>query len=239
MGEMGTIENGVILLKKNRIQSVGTKANTQIPPGTKTIDISGQIVIPGLVDTHAHGAMATEQMNPQQNWVDLARLAFGVTTIHDPSNDTLSIFAASEMGKAGIITAPRIFSTGTILYGAAGAFKAEVESLEDAQFHLRRMKAVGAFTVKSYNQPRRDQRQQILAAARELGMMVVPEGGATFMDNMNMIVDGHTGIEHTLSVQSIYDDVLDLWRDTGVGYTPTLSVAYGGLTGENYWYQID
>ena len=137
-------------------------------------------------------------MNPQQNWVDLARLAFGVTTIHDPSNDTLSIFAASEMGKAGIITAPRIFSTGTILYGAAGAFKAEVESLEDAQFHLRRMKAVGAFTVKSYNQPRRDQRQQILAAARELGMMVVPEGGATFMDNMNMIVDGHTGIEHTI-----------------------------------------
>jgi hypothetical protein len=70
-------------------------------------------------------------------------------------------------------------------------------------------------------------------------MMVVPEGGATFMDNMNMIVDGHTGIEHTLSVRSIYDDVLDLWRDTGVGYTPTLSVAYGGLTGENYWYQID
>ena len=44
-----------------------------------------------------------------------------------------------------------------------------------ARSHLRRMKAAGAFSVKSYNQPRRDQRQQIIAAARELGMMVVPE----------------------------------------------------------------
>ena len=34
-----------------------------------------------------------------------------------------------------------------------------------------------------------------------------------------------------LPVQSAYDDVMDLWRDTGVGYTPTLCVAYGGILG--------
>ena len=174
-----------------------------------------------------------------RSWVDYAWLAFGVTTIHDPSNSTHNIFSASEMAKAGVITAPRTFSTGTILYGATGASKAEIDSLEDAKFHLRRMKAVGAFTVKSYNQPRRDQRQQVLQAARELEMMVVPEGGSTFMHNMTMIVDGHTGIEHTLPVQTAYDDVMDLWRGTQVGYTPTLSVAYGGISGEQYWYQID
>ena len=101
------------------------------------------------------------------------------------------------------------------------------------------MKADGAFSVKSYNQPRRDQRQQVIAAARELDMMVVPEGGSTFMHNMTMIVDGHTGIEHTLPVQTAYDDVMDLWRNTQVGYTPTLCVAYGGLSGERYWYEVD
>ena len=47
--------------------------------------------------------------------------------------------------------------------------------------------------MKSYNQPRREQRQQILQAARELKMMVVPEGGALFMHNMTQVVDGHTG----------------------------------------------
>ena len=99
------------------------------------------------------------------------------------------------------------------------------------------MKAVGAFSVKSYNQPRREQRQQIIEAARELGMMVVPEGGSLFEHNMTMVVDGHTGVEHSLPVARIYDDVLQLWRGSGVGYTPTLIVGYGGIFGENYWYQ--
>jgi hypothetical protein len=99
------------------------------------------------------------------------------------------------------------------------------------------MKAVGAFSVKSYNQPRREQRQQVIAGARELGMMVVPEGGALFQHNMTMIVDGHTGIEHTLPVGTVYSDVLQLWAPSGTYSTPTLGVAYGGLGGENYWYQ--
>ena len=233
------IEDGVVLIRGNRIQAVGKRGEVAIPEKARQIDVSGQVILPGFVDTHAHGAQARDGITPQQNWVDYARLAFGVTTIHDPSANTEEIFAASEMTKAGVIVAPRTFSTGTILYGAEGSFKAEVASLDDALFHLKRMKAVGAFSVKSYNQPRRDQRQQIIEAARQLKMMVVPEGGSLFMHNMTMIVDGHTGIEHTLPVELVYDDVLDLWRDTGVGYTPTLSVAYGGIWGENYWYDID
>jgi hypothetical protein len=160
-----------------------------------------------------------------------------VTTIHDPSNDTSSIFAASELQRTGAIVAPRIFSTGTILYGAhVPGITAKIDSLEDAKFHIQRLKDVGAISVKSYQQPRRDQRQQVVAAGRELGIMVVPEGGAKFDHNMNEIVDGHTGIEHALSIARGYDDVVQLWSQTDTGYTPTLGVAYGGLAGELYWY---
>jgi len=173
---------------------------------------------------------------PQQNWAFLASAAFGVTTEHDPSNDTEEVFASSEMIKAGMIVGPRLYSTGTILYGAEGNFKAVINSLDDARSHLRRLKAVGAFTVKSYNQPRRDQRQQIIQAGRELQMMVVPEGGSTFYWNMTHILDGHTGIEHSLPVSPLYKDAVRLFAESGVGYTPTLVVSYGGLMGENYWY---
>jgi imidazolonepropionase-like amidohydrolase len=175
-------------------------------------------------------------VTPQQNWLHYATLTFGVTTVHDPSNDTGEIFAAAELARAGEIVAPRIFSTGTILYGADAPFTAQVGSLDDARSHLRRLKAVGAFSVKSYNQPRRSQRQQVLAAARELEMMVVPEGGSTFQHNLNMIVDGHTGIEHAVPVAHGYDDLKQLWSATEVGYTPTMGVGYGGLGGELYWY---
>ncbi|HEX8170211.1 MAG TPA: amidohydrolase family protein [Thermoanaerobaculia bacterium] len=229
------IENGTIVIDRNRIAAIG--ANVAVPSDAKVIDVAGKTIMPGIVDVHWHGSMGADQIIPQQNWILFASLGFGVTTIHDPSNDTAEIFAAAELQRAGDIIGPRIFSTGTILYGAKAPFKAEINSLDDALSHLRRMKAAGAFSVKSYNQPRRDQRQQIIEAARQLNMMVVPEGGSLFEHNMTMVVDGHTGIEHSIPVAKIYNDVEQLWSKTRVGYTPTLIVGYGGNWGENYWYQ--
>lgn len=230
------LEGGVVVVEGNRIVAVGRAGEVALPPDARTIDVAGKTVIPGLVDVHWHGAFGSDQLIPEQSWVAYASLAYGVTTLHDPSNDTREVFAAAELQRAGDIVAPRIFSTGTILYGALGEYRAEVDSLDDARAHLRRMKAVGAISVKSYNQPRREQRQQILAAAREAGMMVVPEGGSLLMQNLTQVVDGHTSVEHTVPVGKVYADVVQLWSGTRVGYTPTLGVAYGGLSGENYWY---
>ena len=229
------IPDGTIVLEGNRIRAVGPSSITSTA-GATVIDVRGKTIMPGIVDVHWHGAMGADDITPQQSWVNFATLAFGVTTLHDPSNSTSEIFSAAELQKAGGIVAPRIFSTGTVLYGAKAPFKADIASLDDALFHLRRMKDVGAITVKSYNQPRRDQRQQVIEAARETGMMVVPEGGSLFEHNMTEVVDGHTGIEHSVPVPKIYSDVDQLWSHTSVGYTPTLIVAYGGMFGENYWY---
>ena len=232
------IERGVLLVNRNRIEAVGPVGQVTIPPDARRIDVSGKTIVPGLVDVHAHGAMAREELTPEQNWQQYSNLAFGVTTIHDPSNDTSEVFAAAELRRAGAILGPRIFSTGTILYGAhVPAYTAKIESLDDARFHVQRLKDVGAISVKSYQQPRRDQRQQVIAAGRELGMMVVPEGGAKFQHNMTEIVDGHTGIEHAISIARGYKDVEQLWSASETGYTPTLGVAYGGLSGELYWYE--
>ncbi|MBW3528727.1 amidohydrolase family protein [Shewanella sp. NKUCC05_KAH] len=230
------IDNGVVIVKDNHIVAVGD-ANVAIPKDAQIIDIKGKSIMPGLFDAHAHGPQADDEIVPQQNWALYSGLSLGVTTIHDPSNDTTEIFAASEQQKAGNIVGPRIFSTGTILYGAnAPGYTSHIDSLDDAKFHLERLKKVGAFSVKSYNQPRRNQRQQVIAAARELEMMVVPEGGSLLQHNLSMVADGHTTIEHSLPVGSIYNDIKQFWSQTKVGYTPTLVVAYGGISGENYWY---
>ena len=231
------IEDAVVVVEGNKIAEVGPRGMVHIPRGAEQIDISGKTLLPGLIDAHAHGAQGEDQIIPQQNWNLFAGLALGVTTIHDPSNNTRQIYAASEMQRAGAIVGPRIFSTGTILYGANGpGYTAQVDSLDDARFHIERLKKAGAFSVKSYNQPRRDQRQQFIQAAREMEVMVMPEGGSLFQHNMSMVQDGHTTIEHSLPVETLYDDVLQFWSQTEVGYVPTLGVAYGGIWGENYWY---
>ena len=231
------IENGTLVVTGNRITAVGPADQIELPAGAFVIDASGKTIIPGLIDVHAHGPMSRAELTPQQNWTQFSNLSFGVTTIHDPSNDTSSIFSAAELQRTGAMVGPRIFSTGTIIYGAhAPGFSSAIDSLEDAEFHLRRLRDVGAISVKSYQLPRRDQRQQVIAAARELGLMVVPEGGMNFQHNMNEIVDGHTGIEHSLPLIRGYDDVVQLWSQSDAGYTPTFVVSYGGLSGELYWY---
>ena len=231
------IPEGTVLMKGDRIVEVGPTAEVVVPAGALTFDCRSKTILPGIIDVHWHGSFSDGEGFPEVNWVGLSSLSFGVTTIHDPSNDTSSVFTAKEMQRVGRLLAPRIFSTGTILYGAkAPGYFAQVNSLSDARGHLKRLKAWGAASVKSYNQPRREQRQQVIQAAREEKMMVVPEGGSLLEHNLTMVVDGHTGIEHALPVAKIYDDVVSLWKGTQVGYTPTLGVAYGGQWGENFWY---
>jgi imidazolonepropionase-like amidohydrolase/WD40 repeat protein len=230
------IENGELEVTDNKITYIG-KPRAKTDGIAARINCKGKTIMPGLVDVHAHPGNFRFGLNPQKQWEYHAQLAYGVTTQHDPSVNSEMAFSAAEMLKSGRMIGPRSYSTGTILYGADGDFKAPINSLDDARSTLRRTKAWGAFSVKSYNQPRRDQRQQVIAAARELNMLVVPEGGSFFHHNLTQVVDGHTGVEHNIPVAPLYSDVVTLWSKTKTHNTPTLIVNYGGLNGEYQWYQ--
>ncbi len=236
----GVIEDGVVLIDGNRIRAVGRRGQVAIPAGARQIDVAGKTIIPGLIDAHAHGPQGEDEIVPQQNWSALAHLAFGVTTVHDPSSSASEIFPAAEMQRAGLILAPRIFSSGEIVYGAkAAGVYAQIDSAADAAHHVRRLKAQGAWSVKNYNQPRRDQRQQVVAAAQREGIITVAEGGSLFDLDMTLIADGNTTLEHNIPQARLYEDVVDFFAGSRVGYTPTLGVTYGGLAGEPYWISRD
>ncbi|MET1756320.1 amidohydrolase family protein [Novosphingobium sp. RD2P27] len=234
----GIIDDGVIVVRGDRIVAVGPRASTAIPAGATVVDVAGKSIIPGLIDAHAHGPAGTDELVPQRNWSMLQNLALGTTTLHDPSNRSSEIFAAAEMQRAGMILAPRIFSTGEIVYGAKSAdVYAQIDSLDDALAHVRRLKAQGARSVKNYNQPRRDQRQQVVEAARRENMQVVAEGGSLFGMDMNLVADGNSTLEHNVPLETFYEDVLQFFPATTTNYTPTLVVSYGGLAGDPYWRQ--
>ena len=234
----GIIDDGVIVIRGDRIVAVGPRASVAIPAGAKTVDVAGKTIIPGLVDAHAHGPQGEDDLVPQQNWSTMLNLAMGATTIHDPSARAAEIFVASELQRAGTIVGPRIFSTGEIIYGAKSPdVYAEIDSYEDALADVRRLKAEGAHSVKNYNQPRREQRQMVVAAAQAEGMEVVPEGGSLYQMDISLIQDGNSTLEHNLPVEHFYKDVVDLWSQTRTNYTPTLVVTYGGLAGDPYWRQ--
>ncbi|WP_133366110.1 amidohydrolase family protein [Qipengyuania sediminis] len=234
----GVIENGTIVISGDRISAVGAAGSVAVPAGARVIDMAGKTIMPGLVDAHAHGPQGQGDLVPQQNWSLVQQLALGTTTMHDPSSQASTIFAAAERQRAGDLLSPRLFSTAEIVYGArAPGVYARIDSYDDALQHIRRIKAQGGHSIKNYNQPRRDQRQMVARAALNEGMQVVAEGGSLFGMDMTIIADGNSTLEHNIPLEYFYEDLLQFYGGSQTNYTPTLVVTYGGLAGDPYWRQ--
>src|SRR5262249_22205679 len=89
-----------------------------------------------------------------------------------------------------------------------------------------------------YMQRRRDQRQWVVQAAREEGMVVTPEGGGDTFFDLTMVMDGHSGLEHAIPTAPLFKDVTSLLATAKTDYVPTLIVGYGGPTSETYFQQM-
>ncbi len=48
------IADGVLVVHQGRISAVGPAGSTDIPEGARRHDLSGKVILPGLVDTHSH-----------------------------------------------------------------------------------------------------------------------------------------------------------------------------------------
>jgi hypothetical protein len=76
----------------------------------------------------------------------------------------------------------------------------------------------------------------MVQASKELEMMPTTEGGLDLKLDLTHVLDGMKGNEHNLPIAPLYKDVAELVAQSGLFYTPTLVVTYGGPWGENYWY---
>jgi hypothetical protein len=83
----------------------------------------------------------------------------------------------------------------------------------------------------------RKRRQLTITAARILGLNVVSESAAEPQMNLTQVMDGVTGIEHTMGLSPFHDDVIKHWGATKAGNTPTLLVAYNSPMGEGWYHQ--
>lgn len=241
MDGSGPVENATVVIEGDRIKSV--MANGDVPSGATEINLEGKTIIPGLIDVHAHLHYGSGDVLPEQPWQYDVNLDFGVTTVQDPSASTDLVFTQAERVAAGLSDGPRVYSTGYVLYGALGNENAKTPTKEAAHQHVQRLKAVGANSVKVYQQSKRDQRQWYVDACNTHEILCVAEGGGDLWMNLSMVADGFQAIEHALPNAPVYDDVRQFMAasrtkdSAGTAYTPTLLVAYGGLSGELYYYQ--
>lgn len=229
------IEDADLVVVDDRIVGVGRRGSVAVPAGAKVVDVTGKVLMPGMVDTHYHPQWLTPQVHNTQTWQYLATLAYGTTTTRDPQTATTDFLTYGDRVASGDMVGPRIYTTGP------GVFSAEpIRDLEHARQVLRRYAAYyDTKTLKMYMSGNRQQRQWIIMAAKELGIMPTTEGGLDQKLDLTHGVDGYPGIEHTLPITPKYDDVFQWYKATQTVNSPTLIVEYGGPFGEGWFYQTE
>ena len=216
------IEQAEILIRDNRIIEVGRQGSVSIPKGAHTIDISGKVVMPGIIDVHGHFGHAQDVLEPISPFT-YSNLAYGTTTVRDPQTSP-QIFNYSELIEAGEAVGPRIFSTGPGIF-AMDQLDTYEKVKSRLEIYARRYQT---HLIKSYLVGTRQQRRWMVEACRELGLMPTAEGGADSKQNITHAMDGFSGNEHAIPTAPLYKDVTQLFAQSGIAYTPTLLVAFGG-----------
>ncbi|KAL1720580.1 hypothetical protein EV715DRAFT_271890 [Schizophyllum commune] len=229
------IYDGTMVLRGGIIEAVGSTKTVAVPDGATVFNAQGGFVTPGFIDAHAHWGDYMVRF-PATSWEMQVFLAYGVTTLHNPSAMTVEAFAQRSRLERGQLLGPRIFTTGMVLFGAGWpGIHHEIVDMQQARESLIRIRDEGGpymLAYKNYQLPSRASRQRLLLASREMGLMCVPEGGANWDWDLTYLIDGMTTMEHSLPISPLYEDVLALFAASGTGYTPTHIVSYGGIMGE-------
>jgi hypothetical protein len=233
MEERRVIESGSLVATDGRITCVGT---CDTSGADHVVDATGKTVIPGFIDMHSHFFREYRGVIPTKAFEAAVPLAYGVTTNLDNSQWSQDIFPAMDMIESGALIGPRTFTTGDPLYRGDGGRQNELTSYEVTAQNIDRLQSWGAVSLKSYMQPRRNQRQWVTDVARDRGLMVTGEGG-DLAYNLSLIMDGQTAWEHPLSYVPMYSDVARFFGHSNTVYSPTFVVGGPGPWNDEWWFQ--
>lgn len=233
MGPDGTMENADVLITNGKFAAVGTSGSLDVPRGAEVREMSGKFITPGFVDSHGHWRnWSRNEVIEEHFWPFLANVAYGVTSGLDVQTSTTDIFVYQDMVEAGRMIGMRAWSTGPGVFSDTA-----IKSKEDAVKVLTRYKEhYRTKNIKAYITGNRKRRQHIIQASKEVGIMPTTEGGLDAKLDLTHMIDGFAGNEHNIPIIPLYRDVQQLAAQTGIGYTPTLLVTYGGPWAENYFF---
>lgn len=158
------IPKGIILLDGPKIQSVGSYESLNIPPKTEIIDLGRATLLPGLIDTHVHLVMNTNEdcvsslahKSAVESVIEAAQnarraLQGGVTTVRDCADVfgvTLTLKNAIDEGH---LEGPRIQACGMPITTTAGHLNLmgiKADSKEEVIKAVRTLVTMGVDWVK-------------------------------------------------------------------------------------------
>lgn len=173
------LENQTIIIADGKISIVGPTAATTIPAGTKTLDLAGYTVLPGLVGMHNHLFFPMGGSPPIYSDMGLSfprlYLALGVTTIR--TTGSVAPYTDLEIKRridAGRMVGPKMHMTAPYLEGP-GSFTPvmhELTGVEDARRMVNFWADQGATSFKAYMNITREELRAAVEEARKRKLKV-------------------------------------------------------------------
>ena len=226
------IEHADIIVNNDRIKAVGPSGSLPLPRDAKVFELEGKTVMPGLIDVHDHVGPAQRQIiDFDNNWSLQANLAYGVTSLRDPSTHGGDVVGIADLIETGDIVGPRYFSTATAIKSSH-----DFRSLGETRNTLRRnSEYYKSHWLKVYLVGNRRQQQWMAIAAREQGLFPTTEGGADAKGMLTTVLDGFGGLEHNFPITPLGKDVTELLARSGTAWTPVLLINYGAPWAAEYF----
>ena len=116
------LSDGVIVVREGRIEAIGSADSVQIPEGAQNTDLSGKIVVPGLINAHGHvgetkGLEAGPQHYSEENVKDQLGLyaRYGVTTVLSLGGDQQEGIQVRDSQSTPSLDRARLYVAGGIV----------------------------------------------------------------------------------------------------------------------------
>ena len=187
------LPNSVVLVRRGKVESVGSRDGFELPFGTREVDVSGRWIIPGLIDAHTHLAQAS-------TWAPARYLAWGVTTVrdmHGPLNPVISVRRRANSSTGGT---PRVYAAGAMIDGLPTTYPDAigVNGEADARKAVDQLVSAGVDLIKVYTHIDPPLLRAILDEARTFNVAVAAHLGMT--DAVTASKAGIGSIEHLTGV---------------------------------------
>jgi imidazolonepropionase-like amidohydrolase len=217
------LANSVVVVRRGRIESVGTRAGFTLPAKTREVDVTGRWIIPGLIDAHAH----------VEPWALPRYLAWGVTTVRDVHGALDSVLRLRDRVNLGAVAGPRIYSAGAMIDGLPTTYPDALgaNSPRDARKAVDRLVNAGVDLIKIYTRVDPTLLRATLDEARAFNLRVAGHLGLT--DAVTAAKEGIGSIEHLSGVpEASMADASSLYaahyRGSFAGWT-AFERSWGGL----------
>ena len=222
------IEDAVVIIRGDRIEGAGARADVPVPEGGEVIDAAGKFLVPGLVDLHNHYRDGLEE------WAWALQLHSGVLTARSLGSDHGGTPAMIAEARAGSVPAPRIFTAGVGFSHPEGfpPGKRGPATEDEAREMVRELAAGEVDLIKMWVDTFLDTRPKIepgirAAIADEAAQHGIPVSAHVFFeDDVWQLVDaGVRSFVHGVRDQEIDDEFVRMAQENELSFAPALGQA--------------